>query len=316
MIYVSIVFAVVFTPAVNFVCRLHVRRWHPGRGVAILLLIGAVLAVIIVFSLLIAPAMVNDVQSFSAEFPQRLASVREKVRHYPFGDRIAGALNVDTLGSHLADAAKTVLASVQGIAGGVSDLVLIIIMTAYFILDGERAFGWASSLLPQSVRPQLSRGLRAGAQRMQQWLSGQALLMLILGSSSFVIFWALGIQYFYALAVVAGLANFVPIVGPIASLIVAGVVAALDSGTKLLGVVIFYAVYQQVENAYLSPRIMRSAVQLSPIVVIVALAIGGALAGILGALVAVPTAALIASVIQAFRSQEEHDPRSSLRPAA
>lgn len=151
---------------------------------------------------------------------------------------------------------------------------------------------------------------------MQKWLSGQALLMLILGSCSFVVFWALGIRYFYGLGVFAGLANFVPIVGPILTVIVAGLVAVLDSGMKLLGVLIFYAVYQQVENAYLTPHIMQSTVELSPIAVIIALAIGGALAGVMGAIVAVPTAALVGSVIDEFRADAQEETETVVRPAA
>jgi predicted PurR-regulated permease PerM len=120
---------------------------------------------------------------------------------------------------------------------------------------------------------------------------------LILGSFSALVLGLLKVRYFYAIAVFAGLANFVPILGPILTVIVAGIIAALDSWTKLLGVVIFYAVYQQVESAYLTPRIMRATVDLPGISVIVALTIGGELAGLLGAIVAVPTAALIATLV-------------------
>jgi predicted PurR-regulated permease PerM len=70
---------------------------------------------------------------------------------------------------------------------------------------------------------------------MQRWLYGQMLLMLILGSSSALVFGLLGVRYFYAFAVFAGVANFVPILGPIATVVVAGVVAALDSWMKVLG---------------------------------------------------------------------------------
>jgi predicted PurR-regulated permease PerM len=113
-------------------------------------------------------------------------------------------------------------------------------------------------------------------------------------------FGLLGIRYFYALSVFAGVANFIPILGPIATVVIAGLVAALDSWAKVLGVIIFYLVYQQVESAYLTPRIMRAAVDLPGITVVIALTIGGQLAGLLGAIVAVPTAALIATVIDEY----------------
>jgi len=101
--------------------------------------------------------------------------------------------------------------------------------------------------------------------------------------------------------------------GALTSLALASLVASFDSWHKLLGVLIFYAIYYQIENALLAPRIMKTTVDLPPLGVITALMIGGSLAGILGALVAVPTAALIAVLIDEYLVQKhrvitsEHD---------
>jgi predicted PurR-regulated permease PerM len=131
---------------------------------------------------------------------------------------------------------------------------------------------------------------------MRGWLAGQFLLMLILGVSSGVTFGLLGIPYFYLLAVFAAVANIIPLLGPLVTVILAAGVAATDALWKVLGVVIFYFVYQQVENAFLTPRIMKAQVELSSAVVVIALLIGSALAGIPGALVAVPTAVLVSEI--------------------
>jgi predicted PurR-regulated permease PerM len=135
----------------------------------------------------------------------------------------------------------------------------------------------------------------------------QAVLMLILGLCSLTVFWALKIKYFYALAVFAGLANIVPIIGPLASVVLASIVAAFDSWPKLLGVLIFYFVYQQLENGLLTPKIMGTTVDLPALAVIVALSLGGALAGVLGALVAVPTAALVAVFMDEYLVKPHKD---------
>src|SRR5438067_2477049 len=136
--------------------------------------------------------------------------------------------------------------------------------------------------------------LRRARDRVRHWLLGQGTLMLILGLSSALVFGLLRVKYFYALAVFAGLANIVPILGPIVSVTLAGTAAAFDSWSKLVGVLVFFLVYQQVENAFLTPRVMKSTLDLPPLAVVVALAIGGTLAGLVGALVAVPTAAIVA----------------------
>ncbi len=93
--------------------------------------------------------------------------------------------------------------------------------------------------------------------------------------------------------------------GPLATVALAAVVAATQSGWQVLGVVIYYAVYQQVENAFLTPRIMKAQVELSSAVVIIALLIGGELAGIGGALVAVPTAVLVVELASEYLVQRD-----------
>jgi predicted PurR-regulated permease PerM len=126
------------------------------------------------------------------------------------------------------------------------------------------------------------------------------MLMLILGVLASVAFGLLHVKYSFALGVFCGLANIVPIIGPVISVGLAALVALFDSWTKAVGVLAFYLIYQQLENAWLTPKIMKSTVDLPALAVIVALTVGGALAGVLGALIAVPTAALLAVVIDEY----------------
>ncbi len=307
LLYLSIVFAVIFTPAVAWVQRLRIGSWHPSRGAAVLLLIAAALLALTGLGLLVIPSVTSDLQSFSSELPQRLDHLQHAIAKLPFGERIASTVRPGVIQSHLADWLQRMITSVQALAGGAMDFALLIIMTAYFIVDGNRSFAWVMSLVPDNNRQRLAGALKRAAGRMQQWLVGQALLMLILGSSSLLVFWLLGVHYFYALALFAGLTNFVPIIGPVATVIVAGIVAVLDSWMRLVGVVVFYAVYQQVENSFLTPRIMKSTVKLPAIAVVVALGIGGALAGVAGAIVAVPTAALVATLVDEYLKDHSVD---------
>jgi predicted PurR-regulated permease PerM len=179
----------------------------------------------------------------------------------------------------------------------------VVILTAYLILDGSEVFGWSMSLVPAGERGRLRAALVRAGLRMRNWLVGQALLMLVLGSSSALVFGLLGVRYFFALAVFAGVANVVPLLGPIVTVILASLVAATDSFGKVLGVWVFYFVYQQVENAFLTPRIMQTQVQLSPVAVVIALLVGSELAGIPGALVAVPSAVLVSVLANEYLVQ-------------
>jgi predicted PurR-regulated permease PerM len=290
LIYVSALFAVVVTPAIEGVRRIRVGRWRPSRGLAILIIIAAGLGLLALFSIFALPPIFRDVQGLAHDWPQRFSQTMDRLRRVPLLQR----LDVASLQAHLTSAAGGVVGVFAGIAGGVFWFFSWLILTAYFIADGERAFCWAMSLFPPRQRQRLEPTLLRAEARVRRWLVGQGALMLILGSASAVVFELLGVKYFYALAVFAGLANIVPIVGPLTSVALASLVAGLDSWTKLTGVLIFYFIYQQIENAFLTPRIMKSTLDLPPLAVIVSLSIGGSLAGVLGALVAVPTAALVA----------------------
>jgi predicted PurR-regulated permease PerM len=290
LVYVSALFAVVLSPAIELIRRMHIGKWRPGRGGAILVLILAGIGLVAGVGLLILPPIYRDLHAFAVDLPHRTAGVLARMRSLPFGMNFDPAV----LEQHAAEAVGGAFGVFRTITGGLMGAFTCVILTAYFIVDGERTFHWALSLLPAEHRPRISATMIRAEARVRHWLIGQAALMAILGISVAIVFGLLQIKYFYALAVIAGILNIVPIIGPLIALVLAAIIAAFDSWTKLAGVLLFFAVYQQVENAILTPRIMKLSVDLPPLAVIIALLIGGALAGVLGALIAVPTAALLA----------------------
>lgn len=290
LVYVSALFAVVLSPAIELIRRVHIGKWRPGRGGAILVLILAGIGLVAGVGLLILPPIYRDLHAFAVDLPHRTAGVLARMRSLPFGMNFDPAV----LEQHAAEAVGGAFGVFRTITGGLMGAFTCVILTAYFIVDGERTFHWALSLLPAEHRPRISATMIRAEARVRHWLIGQAALMAILGISVAIVFGLLQIKYFYALAVIAGILNIVPIIGPLIALVLAAIIAAFDSWTKLAGVLLFFAVYQQVENAILTPRIMKLSVDLPPLAVIIALLIGGALAGVLGALIAVPTAALLA----------------------
>jgi predicted PurR-regulated permease PerM len=300
VIYVSALFAVVLMPAVNAVRRIRAGRWRPGKAVAIGIILFAVFTALTLFFAFAAPPIFHDAQEVAIDWPNRVPVLVARIHHLPFTSHI----NAASLQKNLDKLAGTILGGLFGlfrrIAGGVVWFFIWMILTLYFIADGERAFNWSMSLFPSAQRDRLEPTLLRAEARVQKWLLGQGALMLMLGSCSALVFGIIGIKYFYVLAVFAGLANIVPIVGPVTSVILASLVAGIDSWSKLVEVLVFYAIYQQIETGFLSPRVMKSTLDLPPLAVIIALSIGGALAGVLGALVAVPTAALVAVLVDEY----------------
>ena len=301
LIYVSALFAVVLSPAIDLIQRVHVGKWRPGRGIAILVLILAGIALVAGVGLLILPPIFRDLHAFAIDLPHRTAGLMARLRSLPFG------LNFDptVLEEHAAEAVGGAFGVFRAFTGGLMGAFTCAILTAYFIVDGERAFRWALSLMPIQHRPRIEATMVRAEARVRHWLAGQGALMAILGSSAAIVFGLLHIKYFYALAVIAGILNIVPVIGPLTAAVLACIIAAFDSWAKLAGVLAFFAVYQQIETAILTPRIMKLSVDLPPLAVIIALLIGGALAGVLGALIAVPTAALLAVATEEYLVRKE-----------
>lgn len=296
LIYVSALFAVVISPAIRVVRRIHIGKWRPSRGLSILVILVFGLGVLGLLLAFVIPPIYRDAQALAAEWPQHVGALSQKIRSLPF----ARNLDPGIMRQHAAAAIGGALGVFTKLAGGLLGFFSFLILTAYFVVDGERAFDWAVSLVPREHQSKLRMTLVRAESRMRLWLVGQGALMLILGTLTLIVFGFLRIKYFYALAVFAGVTNFIPIIGPLASFALSAVVAALDSPGKLLAVVIFYVAYQQVESAFLTPRIMKTTVDLPALAVIIALAIGGSLAGILGALIAVPSAALAAVLLDEY----------------
>jgi predicted PurR-regulated permease PerM len=306
LIYVSALFAVVLLPAVDSLVLFETRSGrHLSRAAAIALLLISVVLVIVVFFVVGLPPVIHDVHQFATDLPARVPDILARLKRIPMADK----LGVDTVATKIeggvSATAEYLFASFPAWMGRIFDLLTFFVLCVYFMLEGNTAYQWFMSLLPVSRRLRLAVTLEKAEIRMSKWLFGQGLLMLILGVCSTLVFGLLHVRYFFLLGVLMGLMNIVPIAGGVITILIVGLVAALDSWTKMAGVFIFYAIYVNIENAFLTPRIMRSSVDLMGLTVIIALLIGTDLAGVVGALVAVPTAALIAVLMEEYLVQKD-----------
>jgi predicted PurR-regulated permease PerM len=305
IIYVSALFAVVLMPVMRAIMRLRFGKWSPGRGSAIFILLFAIAAANGIFFFVALPPVIRDMRLFAAELPTRGPQMLERLRNLPLSSHIdITALNAK-LQDFASNAASYLFFSVRSWAGKVFNVITGIILTIYFLLEGDLAYRWMLSFLPVDKRARLDTTLARAEVRMGKWLLGQGSLMLILGLSSMIVFIFLHIRYAYALGVLMGLFNIIPIAGALVSVALVVMVAAIDSWGRVAGVLIFWAIYAQIETSYLTPRIMRHSVDLVGLAIIVALLLGASLAGIVGALVAVPTAVLVAVLLTEYAVNPE-----------
>ena len=303
IIYVAALFAVVLGPAVRWVTTRSIREYKPSRPVAVLLLLLAAIVVLALFFTIGLPPVVRDLRSFLVDLPARIPGLVAKAKKLPMADKFG----VDELAAKLENFAGAVgaylFSSLPQWLSHIFDILTALFLCIYFILEGDHAYSFFLSIVPADNRARLDATLKKAEVKMSKWLFGQGLLMLSIGVCSLIVFGFLHVRYFVLLGVMMGLFNIIPIAGAAFSVSLALISASLDSWPKMFGVLIFYLIYVNVENAVLTPRIMRSSVNLMGLTVLVALLIGTALAGIVGALVAVPTAALISVLLDEYAVQ-------------
>ena len=312
LIYVSGLLAIGFSPIIRLIERqkvLPIGTARFPRWLAILILYLVIIGTVVLIGVLVIPPVIHQGQQLWSALPgmfdraqeyliargwlhERL-TLREAVQRAPVGNS--------------GDALTTAFGAVAGVIGGLFGLITILILTFYLLVDAESLRAMMLQLFPADRRKRVDMASRDITVKVSAWLGGQLVLGAIIGGSSAVGLWLLGVPYFYVLAVISGVGELIPVVGPILASIPAIAIAATVSVQKVLLVIVFFVVQQQVENHLLVPKIMSRQVGVSPATVIVALLIGAKLHGIAGAILAVPTAAILSVVIAESRRFSEVD---------
>ena len=305
MVYISALFAVILSPPLRWMCSRKVFGHEPSRATAVAILAMAIVGVVVGFLAVAFPPVTHDLREFLRDLPRNAPVLLSRVQRIPFANRLDLPRISAEFEHDASSAAGFLISSLPKWAGRIFDIITTVVLTVYFMLEGDAAYQWFLSFFPTRSRRRLDATLRRADVRIGKWLLAQATLMLLIWLASTIVFGFMHLPYFFLLGVLMGLANIIPIAGDLAATALACLVAATYSWGKVLGVVIFYAVYMQVENAYLTPRVMRNSVNLPGLAVIVALLFGAAFAGIPGALVAVPTAALISVLIDEYLVQKD-----------
>jgi predicted PurR-regulated permease PerM len=177
-------------------------------------------------------------------------------------------------------------------------IVTVSILTIYFLLDLPKLTAAAAKLVPSSRRQRIERHAQVVFDRISGYIVGNLAISVIAGVVSFIALTALRVPYALPLAMWVAIADLIPMVGATLGAIPALIVAFFGSLWSGIGTVIFFAVYQQVENYVVTPRVMQRAVDISAAAVILAALVGATLLGFIGALLAIPIAASIKVLTQ------------------
>jgi predicted PurR-regulated permease PerM len=320
LVYVSALFAIGFSPLVRLLERqrlLPIGTRRLPRGLAILVVYVGIVGLLVGMGFVVVPPLVRQAREFATQVPTMVDQAQQwLVERGLLAAPITWQEALKRAPGQPTDVVGTVLAAAGGLLGGIVGVVSMVILTYYLLLESERILGTFVRLFPRPRRPRVECVAREITRKVSAWLGGQALLAAIIGATTAVGVGLLGVPYFYVLAVIAAVGEVIPVVGPVLGAIPGIAVAWSVAGFgKAVWVALFYLAQQQLENHVLVPKMMERQVGVSAVTVIIALLVGGSLLGIVGALLAVPTAAILQVLFQeAVLSEAEEDAGPRERP--
>ena len=302
LVLMAAVLAIGLDPAVRFI-----ERRGRSRGRAVGLIFVAALGVGVLFALLVIPPFVaqvgelgDNIPGYAAELAERDDAIGRYVRENDVADRLQ---------KFVEDLPKTISRSfgtIVGVAGKVGSLlfnvVTVAILTIYFMLALPRMRRSAAIWFAPETRDRAEDVMDQAISRIGGYVAGILTTASIAGSSALLFFTILGllnigIPFAVPLALFSGLAGLIPAVGAYIGAAPAVIVGFFQSGLTGVLVLVYFIVYQQVENYVIQPRIMKNAVNLSPTGVIIATLVLGSLGGFAGAVLALPVTAIVKVII-------------------
>ncbi|MAU00024.1 MAG: hypothetical protein CL608_23015 [Anaerolineaceae bacterium] len=305
ILFVAVVIGTILRPMVLWLQR---RGLPQKAGVSLVYLL--LLALLIGFVLLLFPLIAEQSTTIAAAIPGYYQSVYGWTLENPnlltesLRAILPNALSildpVQQTGQEMVDSAGQVLGYVASVANGFFTAVVILLLAAYWTLDGPRTIRALLLLTPKSQREGISELIVAMETKVAAYIAGQGILMLVVGTMALVAYSLIGLPYVLVLAFVAGIMEAVPLVGPLLGAIPAALVALSLGPDKVIWVIIATIVIQQLENSVLVPRVMRQAVGVNPFVTLLALFAFSSLLGVAGALMAIPLAAMIQILLNRF----------------
>lgn len=286
LLFVCVLLTEALNPTVSKLEKLKIPR-----TLAIIMVYLVVIAIIGVSIAGIVPIFVEQTPGLIQAIPQALQNIK-----------IFGASAIDfssqfkLIESLPSEIAKTAVSLFSNLLTG----LLTLVITFYLLHERKKLDDYTAKFFGENGREKFIRIITLLEKRLGSWVTGELMLMTIIGLLSYIAYFILGLKYAVPLAIIAGLLEIVPNIGPILTAVIAGLVGFTVSPLTALFAVLAGMIIQQTENNFITPKVMKETVGLNPLVTIVVISMGAKLAGVVGAILAVPVFLTIQIIVSVF----------------
>jgi predicted PurR-regulated permease PerM len=313
IVFISIILALIMNPAVDRMQKKNIPR---VAGAASLFL-----ATFIFFGLLIyivAPPLAKELGALASHFPTYMKNTGLDFTVISDQNLITdGSFNYsvsEPLQNILLEASKSlknvtsnILVGILGFLGGILSAVLIFVISFYLVVEENGVEKFVQTLIPAEYRDQALRIIKKVEINLGKWFMGQMFLGFIIGLMTFIGLSIIGVPYALVMGIIAGILELIPYIGPALSAIPAIAIAFTISPFLAAATLVLYFFIQQFENYLIVPKVMEKSVGLHPVIIIIAMLIGGQFAGIMGIILAIPVTTIISIVLSDFYSHKKDD---------
>ena len=312
---IAIFLALALNPLVEWFQRHGIHSRGVASAVTFLLAVGAIVGL----SALFIPTLVSEANGFVRAFPDYVRDITEGrgqlgrlADRYDLVERLQASVQ-EGGASKVLGLSSTALAVTKSIVTLIVAVVTIAFMTFFMLLEGPKWLEQIYSVLPDESRDRWRAVGNKIYRTVGGYVSGNLFISLIAGSATTVLLLILDVPYAFALGLVVALLDLIPLAGATLAAIIVSSVAFLDGTLNGIIVIIFFVLYQQLENHVLQPLVYSRTVQLSPLAILISVLIGAELAGVVGALAAIPVAGTLQVLVRA--GLEERRSRQGAKPA-
>ncbi len=298
---IAIILALIMVPSVD-----KLEQKKIPRIIGAIVLFSMIFITIGLLLLLVAPPLARQLSQLALYIPQFVSDnsffIDDKLLKSEFSGPLQNLL-VEASG-YFKNITSSLFSGIFSILGGVLSFLLIIVISFYLVIEENGVERFIKEAIPKSFEARANQVMRKIQMKLGRWFIGQVALGLIVGTMSVIGLYFLGIPYFLVLGIIAGFLELIPYLGPTLSAIPAIIIAfTISPGHAFLTLVLYFFI-QQFENYLIVPKVMEKSVNLHPIVIIVVIIIGEQMAGIPGAIIAVPVATIFSIIFEDFNNNK------------
>nr|WP_232234762.1 AI-2E family transporter [Actinoplanes sp. N902-109] len=295
LIFIALFLAIGLNPAI-----VRLQRWGLPRGLAVTVMALTVVALLCGGVIALIPPVVTQTGQLIENVPgfisslQRNETVNELVQRYDILAKVQGAINAGTVTNALGG----VVGGAKLLFGTIFNVLTVIVLTIYFMAAFERIKRAGYALVPASRRARVQLLTDEILTKVGAYMVGALAIAILAGLSTFVFAVVVDLEYPFALAVVVAVCDLIPQIGATLGAVIVSLIGLADSVTTGIVCIVFFIIYQQVENYLIYPNVMRRSVKVSDVAAVTAALLGVGLFGVMGALVAIPMVAAVQLIIR------------------